>query len=132
MTIVTATRGFVAVRRHPQLILYRSSSSRSTSRITSTLRPCYDLLDDSTSIKWVVPVRTRVLFVIKAVLTVTRFTFTGWLFLFAVLMAAGLLFTMVFFVRIPYAIDFPNSSDYPLCHVRILRVLVIWSFFLRT
>jgi hypothetical protein len=28
---------------------------------------------------------------------------TGWLFLFAVLMAAGLLFTMVFFVRL-YAI----------------------------
>jgi hypothetical protein len=27
-----------------------------------------------------------------------RFVFTGWLFLFAVLMAAGLLFTMVFFV----------------------------------
>ena len=28
--------------------------------------------------------------------------YTGWLFLFAVLMAAGLLFTMVFFVRLSF------------------------------
>lgn len=41
--------------------------------------------------RWYVsPFRTNYLFM--------QFCFTGWLFLFAVLMAAGLLFTMVFFV----------------------------------
>lgn len=57
---------------------------------------------------------------------------TGWLFLFAVLMAAGLLFTMVFFVR--YNISFcallvsltmiivlvPASATRPLLHAQII------------
>lgn len=33
---------------------------------------------------------------------------SGWLFLFAVLMAAGLLFTMVFFVRMPVLLLLPR------------------------
>jgi hypothetical protein len=37
--------------------------------------------------------------------------FTGWLFLFAVLMAAGLLFTMVFFVCIRFSSPTTRSSE---------------------
>ena len=40
------------------------------------------------------------------------FVFTGWLFLFAVLMAAGLLFTMVFFVRIRFSSPTTRSSEH--------------------
>lgn len=53
---------------------------------------------------------------------------SGWLFLFSVLMAAGLLFTMVFFVRLSISFYLNSSCDVTVrCSFHALFQIIMFS-----